>query len=181
MNRFFLTAAGIATMATVAGCSSYKATDKILRSNERVIQQTRVHQQPSVIRRVPVAVPQPAQIVTATPPPSIDLRSARVNSTQVVEPIVRETTRVVQPQARVVFVENPTTTVVTGERINVRLLSPVKIRQLQRALATKGYYRAGVDGIFGIRTAQALAAYQRSVGSTGPVTAQTLESLGIRL
>ena len=63
--------------------------------------------------------------------------------------------------------------------IQLQQLTRVQVIDLQRALAARGLYRAPIDGIFGIRTAQAMAAYQRSLGVTGPVTAPILEGLGL--
>lgn len=130
MKRLLIAIAAVASLGTVSGCTDYKATDKILDNDHRVIRQTRVHQRPTVVR---VAQPQV------------------------------QTVQVVQPQ----------------QQVNFRFLTRPQVAQLQRALAVRGLYRIPVDGVFGIRTAEGLAAYQRSIGARGPVTARTLEDLGL--
>lgn len=61
-------------------------------------------------------------------------------------------------------------------------LDPSRVRDLQQALQSHGFYRDGqVDGIWGPQTAAALREYQQSQGldASGEATSETLASLGI--
>lgn len=53
---------------------------------------------------------------------------------------------------------------------------------VQRALASRGYYRGSIDGQIGPRSRRAIATYQQDRGMrpTGHITSQLLDSLGLR-
>lgn len=58
----------------------------------------------------------------------------------------------------------------------------ITVSAAQRALAGQGYYRGAIDGVPGAGTRQAIARYQADHGlrSTGYLTSETVQSLGIR-
>lgn len=62
-----------------------------------------------------------------------------------------------------------------------RHLEPASVRQVQQKLADGGYYKAGIDGVWGARSQEALVAFQnsRSLSGTGRLTPETLSALGI--
>lgn len=75
-----------------------------------------------------------------------------------------------------------------GERKWVQILCPqnlsaTRVKQLQLALQSKGYYKNNpVDGILGAKTKAALKAYQEFMGfPLGNLNQETLSSLGISL
>ena len=55
------------------------------------------------------------------------------------------------------------------------------VREVQRALQSKGHETGPIDGVFGPQTASALRAFQRAQGlnESGEMDAQTLASLGV--
>jgi hypothetical protein len=57
------------------------------------------------------------------------------------------------------------------------------VRQVQRKLKDKGYYRAGVDGVVGPRTRNALKAFQKDQGlaASAEFDAETLSRLGVEI
>lgn len=60
-------------------------------------------------------------------------------------------------------------------------LHPSDVRQLQRSLAAKGFYKSRIDGLWGGRTTQAILDYQavHQQALTGTVTMATLAELGV--
>ena len=79
MNRFAILAVTAAAATVLAGCSDFKATDKILRNDHRVIQKTRVVQQPAIVRvQQPtvrtVQVQQPQVVTTRAVPQTVVAR-----------------------------------------------------------------------------------------------------------
>lgn len=57
----------------------------------------------------------------------------------------------------------------------------ISTRELQRALAVKGFYRGPIDGIYGTLTRNAVAAFQRQNGmtATGQVNADVVRALNL--
>lgn len=62
-----------------------------------------------------------------------------------------------------------------------RNLEPVSVRRVQQKLADEGYYKIAVDGIWGVKSQEALVAFQnsRSLAGTGRITPETVSALGI--
>ncbi len=59
-------------------------------------------------------------------------------------------------------------------------MNPEVIRELQRVLKAKGYYKGPIDGIYGPLTKAALIKYQRAVGlPEGALTIESLKSLKV--
>jgi peptidoglycan hydrolase-like protein with peptidoglycan-binding domain len=57
-----------------------------------------------------------------------------------------------------------------------------EIEKMQEALRNKGYYRAKIDGVFGLQTRASIRAYQKAhnLPITGRVDAPTADGLGVR-
>jgi len=175
MNRFVLSCCAIAITSGLAGCSNFKATDKLMRNDHRVIQNTRIHQQKALPAIAPVQLPSTVTATVTQLPQQIDAR------TIIQQPAVTNTTVVRQVAAPVSTTTIVRPAVATVQQINVRTLNRVRMIELQRALAARGLYRAPIDGVFGLQTARGLATYQQQLGVRGPVTTEILRGLGISL
>jgi peptidoglycan hydrolase-like protein with peptidoglycan-binding domain len=57
------------------------------------------------------------------------------------------------------------------------------VMKLQRALASRGFYRGNIDGLWGGQTTQAILDYQgvHQQALTGTVTPDTLRDLGVQI
>ncbi len=62
-------------------------------------------------------------------------------------------------------------------------LSGSDVRKVQRSLASEGYYKGRIDGIWGKQTSQAILDYQRAnlQPQTGVATVETLQEFGVRM
>lgn len=62
-------------------------------------------------------------------------------------------------------------------------LRKADVRKLQEALSAKGFYKGGIDGIWGGQTSQAILDYQalHQQPLTGTLTVETLQELGVRV
>ena len=60
-------------------------------------------------------------------------------------------------------------------------LDPAYVRQVQEALSNKGFYRRGIDGVWGRQTTEAIRDYQRFRGEpvTGMLSLDSLRDLGV--
>jgi len=56
------------------------------------------------------------------------------------------------------------------------------VEKIQQTLRSKGHYRGKVDGVFGLRTAAGIRAYQKAenLPITGQVDLQTADKLGVK-
>jgi peptidoglycan hydrolase-like protein with peptidoglycan-binding domain len=70
---------------------------------------------------------------------------------------------------------------VTTRTVTQTQLTRSDIVSIQSSLASKGYYRGSVDGIWGPRTASALSSFQSSQGlaANGLPTGETMAMLGV--
>lgn len=61
------------------------------------------------------------------------------------------------------------------------ILSPAAVRNVQQRLRSLGFYRGGVDGLWGPGTQAAIARFQQGRGlqATGQVNPSTLQALGL--
>lgn len=61
-------------------------------------------------------------------------------------------------------------------------LSHADVRKVQRSLYREGFYKGKIDGLWGVRTSQAILDYQaaRHPGQTA-VTVDTLQEFGVRV
>ena len=156
MKRLVLISSIAALSLGLVGCGSFKATDKIL-VNEQV-------------QAPPVVVPQPVRLVRQQIVTQQPVRVQRVvQRVEVPRTVVQPTTvqvQVQQPKAQV---------------IQLRYLNRVSVVRIQRALLAKGFNPGPIDGVYGVRTASAMARFQRSQGESRGVTATTLKKLGVIL
>ncbi|MGB0843534.1 MAG: peptidoglycan-binding protein [Alphaproteobacteria bacterium] len=160
MKRFVLSCTIIALSAGLAGCSNFKATDKLMRNDHKIIQNTRIHQK-TEYKQVPVQMPNTYTSSVTQLPPAIEVKTL---PTVTIQPTTVARTVVTRPVV---------------EQINVRTLNRTNVIELQRALSYRGLYKAPIDGIFGIKTAQGLASYQSQMGEQGAITLKLLQSLGM--
>lgn len=123
--------------------------------------------------RAPAATPQPTQ-APAQPPDTSDLRddSAAGSVTPASPAPAPPPTEPVAPPVSDVFAGTPYET------------APPDVQQrivigAQTTLARSGYYRSGIDGVFGPGTEFALRAYQSRIGlpATGRLDMETLSAL----
>lgn len=86
------------------------------------------------------------------------------------------------------YVNQNSGTVVRGEHLNTNFegnanLKAADIKKLQQALATRGFYKGRIDGLWGPVTTQAILDYQsvHEQPLTGTMTPGTLSDLGIKV
>lgn len=70
-----------------------------------------------------------------------------------------------------------------GYHTTYTTLTTSQVETLQQSLADSGFYKSGVDGVWGPSTTQAIRNYQASNGlaATGRLNGQTLDRLGVRM
>lgn len=68
-----------------------------------------------------------------------------------------------------------------GQKLAGNQLNSTQVREIQRALDSKGFQVGGVDGIWGPETEMALKAFQKSqnMPQTGEIDSMTVASLGL--
>ncbi len=154
MKRLVLFSSIAALSFGLVGCGSFKATDKIL-VNEQVQAKPVVIRQPvRLVRQQPVRIQRVIQRVEV--PRQVVVQPTTV---QVTQPVVKQ----------------------QAQTIQLRYLNRVSVMRIQRALQLKGFNPGRIDGVYGVRTASAMARFQRSQGESRGVTASTLKKLGVIL
>ena len=157
MKRLVLFSSIAALSFGLVGCGSFKATDKIL-VNEQV------QAKPVVVNQPVRLVRQPVQVVHQQP----------VRVQRVIQRV--EVPRQVLVQPTTVQINQPQV-----QTIQLRYLNRVSVMRIQRALQLKGFNPGRIDGVYGVRTASAMARFQQTQGESRGVTASTLKKLGVIL